>query len=161
MAAGCINDDVLLAMVGIKDAGAVDVAAVVAGWCEAIVGDHIHKILMVMIADGADCASNGTVCKMFAGGIFVPNEPALWIVAPFRRRLLAGYSCPMSLTVASGAVSSSTSSASSCASTTLRERRATLNWILQQILFVASRPHELPFQLESSPWRPWTSFRRS
>ena len=147
-------------MVEMKDAGVVNVAVVVAGWCEAIVGDHIHKISIVMIADGADCASNGTVCTMFAGGTFVPNEPALW-VAPFHRRLLAGYSCPMSLTVDSGAVSSSTSSASSCASTTLRERRATLNRILQQILFVASRPHELPFQLESSPWRPWTSFRRS
>mgnify|MGYP006193738841 CR=1 FL=1 len=53
MGVGCINDDILLAMVGMKDAGAVDVAAVVAGWCEAIVGDHVHKISMVMITDGA------------------------------------------------------------------------------------------------------------
>jgi hypothetical protein len=125
MGVGCINDAVLLAMVGMKDAGAVDVAAVVTGWCDAIVGDHIHKISMMMIPDGADCASSGMV-KIFAGGIFVPDEPALRIVALFCRRLLAGgCSCPMSLTADRGAVSSSTSSASSCASTTLRERRAT------------------------------------
>jgi hypothetical protein len=102
MDVGCINDVVLLAMVGMKDAGAVDVAAVVVGWCDAIVEDHIHKISMVMIAGGADCASNGTACKMFAGRIFVPDEPELRIVVPFRRRLLAGYSCPMSLTADSG-----------------------------------------------------------
>ena len=125
MGVGCINDVVLLAMVGMKDAGAVDVAAVVAGWCDAIVGDHIHKISMVMIANGADWASNDTVCKMFAGRIFMPDEPALRIVVPFCHRLLAGYSCPMSLTVDSGTVSSSTSSASLCAFSTLRERRAT------------------------------------
>ena len=43
-------------MLGMKDTGAVDVAAVVAGWCDAIVGDHIHKISIRMTADGADCA---------------------------------------------------------------------------------------------------------
>ena len=44
-----------------------------AGWCETITGENMHETSLMVMTDGADCASNGMVCKTFEGGTFVPD----------------------------------------------------------------------------------------
>jgi hypothetical protein len=47
MGVGCIDDDVLSTVVGGEEDARpvdVDVVVVVAGWCDAIVGDDMHEI---------------------------------------------------------------------------------------------------------------------
>ncbi len=76
MGVGCIDDDVLSTVVGGEEDAEpvdVDVDVVVAGWCDAIVGDDMHEITLMVITDGADCESNGMVCRTFEGGTFVPD----------------------------------------------------------------------------------------
>jgi len=72
---GCVEDDVLVALAAGSDENNidVDVDVVVAGWCETITGENMHEASLMVMTDGADCASNGMVCKTFEGGTFVPD----------------------------------------------------------------------------------------